>query len=341
MTAPTQTVQYLLAQAGVRVRAGAMHIVSQRDTGALNPVCGANPVRSREIHTWTHAPADLTALCADCAALAEGLPGIETVEQGLAVFIGTTGDASTTRLLHVPVGTIAAPVARPADADLIDSVALHGVIQPVLARRTPTGLELIAGSRRLAAARAAGHDTIPAVVRDADDETAILARLTENLHRLDLNPIAQAHSYQDALDTLGITQKALADRLAISAPQVSNTLRLLELPLEVQQHIASGALGAAHARELLRLTDPEDQAALAAQIVTEGLTVRETAARRAATSTAATPQRADLSELLQGLRDARLLVTFKSNDRARITIDVLQADVEALLGQLERSGIAA
>lgn len=343
MSAPTAALEYLLARAAVRAD-GLLHIVSERNSAALNCVCGANPIRSKVIERHTTVPLDLTLLCADCAALALRTPGVTSIEQGLAVWIGTDAGDVGTRLLELPVGAIALDgdrahrdeVTLPA---LAASIAEHGVLQPVTVRHTVDGYELVLGARRLAAARLAGLTTIPALVRDVDDEQAILDSLTENLHRADLNPIDQALAYSHALEVLQISQAELARRLEISQPQISNTVRLLALPSDIQDLVASGAVSAAQARELLRLDDDDSRAALAAQIVAEGLTVRETAARRAAV-TASTSSRADFSQLLADLRSARVLVSLKG-DRARITIDVQEGDVDRVLEQLERLGGAA
>jgi ParB-like chromosome segregation protein Spo0J len=161
----------------------------------------------------------------------------------------------------------------------------------------------------------------------------------ENLHRTDLNPIEQARGFARALELLEISQTLLARRLEISQPQISNTLRLLALPAAVQDLVAAGAVSAAQARELLRLDDEDAQLALATQIVEMGLTVRQTAERREATASPAQPaQRGDFSQLLADLRSARGLVTLKGG-RARITIDVQEADVDRVLDQLGRNGL--
>jgi len=340
VSAPTAAVEYLLARAAVRAD-GLMHVVSQRDTGALNPVCGANPVRSKTIDTWTTVPAGLDSLCADCAGLALRTPGVTSLEQGVAVWLGTDAGAAGTRLLEVPLTALEQHAARDEETlpALAASIRRHGVLQPVLVRRTETGYELVAGARRAAAAHLAGLASVPALVRDVDQEQAVLATLSENLHRADLNPIDQALAFTRALEQLELTHTELAARLEISRVQISNTIRLLELPDEVRDLVAAGAVGAAHARELLRLPTDADRIALAAQIAAEGLTVRETAARRGAAAAPAPVARlGDIAQLLtaslaQRELAAKVLVTTKG-DRARITLDVAEADLARVLEQV-------
>lgn len=219
-------------------------------------------------------------------------------------------------------------------------MASIGLLQPLSVRRGVSGCQVVIGRRRLAAGILAGLSTVPALVRDVDDEQAVLATLTENLHRADLNPIEQARGFARALELLEISQTVLAQRLQISQPQISNTLRPLALPSEIQDLVASGAVSAAQARELLRLEHPATQLALAAHIVDEGLTVRETATRRAAVTATVPASRADFSQLLADLRSARVLVSLKG-DRARITVDVQEGDVDRVLEQLGRSAALA
>lgn len=340
MSAPTATVEYLLARAALR--AGLMHLVSRRNTGALNPVCGANPVRSSEIQEWTAVPADLSALCADCAALAMNLPGVDLLEQGLATFLGGSDAPTVLRLLEVPVDAIALEgVPRLAGGALVASVRRDGVVQPVVVRRTPAGLQLVSGRRRLDAARSAGLATIPAIVRELDDEQTMIGRLVENLHRQDLDPIAQAHAYADAMSTLALTQEALADRIQISRTQVANTVRLLGLPPHLQELLATGLLTAAHGRALLRLNGrPDEQDTLADQIVAESMTTKDTdaAVRRIAVPAPVDPALAEIALSLKALLEARVKVT-TITDGTRITIDV--ADAQRAAHVLEQLGMLA
>lgn len=164
-------------------------------------------------------------------------------------------------------------------AELVFSIREIGLLQPIVVRRTHAAdgadaFELIAGERRLRASREAGLDVIPAIIRDTDDDAMLRDALLENLHRADLNPLEEAAAYQQLLSDFGCTQEELARRIGRSRPQVSNTLRLLKLPPDVQRRVAAGVLSAGHARALLSLDDTADMEALAARIVAEGLSVR-------------------------------------------------------------------
>ena len=160
-------------------------------------------------------------------------------------------------------------------AELVFSIREIGLLQPVVVRRSGDGTyELIAGERRLRASREAGLAAIPAIIRDTDDDAMLRDALLENLHRADLNPLEEAAAYQQLLSDFGCTQDELARRIGRSRPQVSNTLRLLKLPPDVQRRVAAGVLSAGHARALLSLDDQPAMEALATRIVAEGLSVR-------------------------------------------------------------------
>lgn len=162
-------------------------------------------------------------------------------------------------------------------AELVHSVGEFGVLQPVIVRRNAEGAyELIMGERRTRAAREAGLDAIPAIVRETADENLLRDALLENLHRSELNPLEEASAYQQLLDDFGITQEELATRIGRSRPQISNTIRLLKLPVPVQQRVAAGVLSAGHARALLSLDSPEAMQKLADKVVNEDLSVRAT-----------------------------------------------------------------
>ncbi|MFD6422203.1 ParB/RepB/Spo0J family partition protein [Streptomyces sp. NPDC060198] len=161
--------------------------------------------------------------------------------------------------------------------ELIISIKEVGLLQPVVVRQVGAdSYELIMGERRLRASREAGLERIPAIVRETDDDKLLLDALLENLHRAQLNPLEEAAAYSQLLKEFNCTQEQLADRIGRSRPQVSNTLRLLRLPLSVRSRVAAGVLSAGHARALLSLEDPEQQEELARRIVREGLSVRST-----------------------------------------------------------------
>lgn len=160
-------------------------------------------------------------------------------------------------------------------AELVHSIREVGLLQPIVVR--PNGsnsYELIMGERRLRASKAAGLETIPAIVRDTADEDMLRDALLENLHRSQLNPLEEAAAYQQLLDDFGCTHEELAERIGRSRPQISNTLRLLRLSPAVQRRVAAGVLSAGHARALVSVPSPEIQDRLAQRVVAEGLSVR-------------------------------------------------------------------
>lgn len=183
---------------------------------------------------------------------------------------------------ELPVGTILPNPRQPrtvfdeeAMAELVFSIKEIGLLQPIVVRAlSGGGYELIAGERRLRASREAGLTVIPAIIRATDDEDLLRDALLENLHRADLNALEEAAAYQQLLSDFGCTQDELARRVGRSRPQVSNTLRLLKLPPDVQRRVAAGVLSAGHARALLSLDDQAAMEMLAARIVAEGLSVR-------------------------------------------------------------------
>lgn len=155
---------------------------------------------------------------------------------------------------------------------LADSIAIHGVIQPIAVRRGKNEgfYEIIAGERRWRAAKLAGIVTIPAVILELDDAAAAQAALIENIQREDLNPVEEAKAYQTLLDTYGMTQENLAKQLGKSRSQIANMLRLLDLDEAILQALATGELTIGHAKALLSVKDPADRLALAKQIIAQG-----------------------------------------------------------------------
>lgn len=161
--------------------------------------------------------------------------------------------------------------------ELTHSVREFGLLQPIVVREKPDGgYELIMGERRLRAARAAGLDPVPAIVRDTTDDALLRDALLENIHRVQLNPLEEAAAYQQLLEEFGATHEELASRIGRSRSQVTNTIRLMKLPVKVQTRVAAGVLSAGHARALLGLPDADAQDALATRIVAEGMSVRAT-----------------------------------------------------------------
>ncbi|MFY9714954.1 MAG: ParB/RepB/Spo0J family partition protein [Microbacterium sp.] len=235
-------------------------------------------------------------------------------------------------------------------AELVHSVREFGVLQPVVVRKNSEGeYELIMGERRTRAAREAGLEAIPAIVRETADEDLLRDALLENLHRSELNPLEEASAYQQLLEDFGITQEQLATRIGRSRPQISNTIRLLKLPVPVQQRVAAGVLSAGHARAILSLQTPEAMQRLADKVVNEDLSVRATEeaakSQPAAAGKAPKPtpgaRRAYLDEVSSKLGD-RLNTRVKISLGARkgqVTIDFASIqDLNRILSELGEEG---
>jgi ParB family chromosome partitioning protein len=233
-------------------------------------------------------------------------------------------------------------------ASLAASIREVGVLQPVLVRELGEGnFELIAGERRWRAARRAGLQTIPALVRVADDAGALEQALVENLHRQDLNALEEAAAYQQLIEDLGLTHDEVATRVGKSRAAVTNTLRLFQLPANVQRMVADAQLSAGHARALLGTPDRAFQESLAKRILSENLSVRAVEdAVRARNEAAPTPGQVDpassrsprrlrapglleLEELLSAHLDTRVRVDMGAK-KGRVIIDF------AALEDLER-----
>lgn len=159
---------------------------------------------------------------------------------------------------------------------LADSITANGLIQPLALRRLPNGYyQIIAGERRWRACRLAGLEEVPAVILEADDQKAMELALIENLQRQDLNPVEEALGYQSLMQDYALTQEQVAQQVGKSRPAIANALRLLQLPEEILDVLASGALSAGHARALLQLQDAHLQAIAAQKITALDLSVRQ------------------------------------------------------------------
>lgn len=201
------------------------------------------------------------------------------VPQGLVPVPGAT-------FAELPLGSIRANPRQPRTvfdedemSELVHSIREIGVLQPVVVRPLAEPVdevtyELVMGERRWRASEAAGATTVPAIIKDTDDDDLLRDALLENLHRSQLNPLEEAAAYQQLLEDFQCTQEQLAARIGRSRPQVSNTLRLLKLPPLVARRVAAGVLSAGHARALLGLGDGAAIERLAQRIVAEGLSVR-------------------------------------------------------------------
>jgi ParB family chromosome partitioning protein len=238
-------------------------------------------------------------------------------------------------------------------AELVHSIKEIGVLQPIVVRELPRDAgappqyELVMGERRLRATKAAGLDTIPAIVKDTADEDMLRDALLENLHRAQLNPLEEASAYQQLLEDFGITQDQLAERIGRSRPQITNTLRLLRLPAVVQSRVAAGVLSAGHARAVLAVGDIDAMTKLADKIVNEDLSVRaaEALASEAPKSARSKPtagtKRGHLDEIGERLGDrlnTRVRVSL-GRAKGQIVIDFATiSDLNRILAELGEDG---
>lgn len=160
--------------------------------------------------------------------------------------------------------------------ELAQSIRSNGVVQPLLVRRLGAHYELIAGERRWRAAQLAGLKSVPVFLRDVPDDKLLELALIENIQREDLNAIEEAHAYKSLLETIGLTQESLADRIGRDRSYVTNHLRLLRLPHDIQRMLEEEKISTGHARALLGVSDDESQRHIAREIVERGLSVRDT-----------------------------------------------------------------
>lgn len=259
--------------------------------------------------------------------------------RGLDALIPTGSEERA--VLQLPVDRVAANPDQPRSSfvdeplgELAASIAVHGVLQPIIVRALADGgYQLIAGERRLRAARMAGLDTISAIVRDAPIESSLELALIENLQRADLNPIEVALAYRELIDRFGLTHEAVARQVGKSRVAVSNALRLLDLAPETREAIVAGRISEGHGRALAAITIPELQHAVLDVVVERGLSVRQTEelVRRKRNEQPArprptlTPDLQDLEAQLRGVlatkvgivrtrRGGRLVIEFYSDE---------------------------
>jgi ParB family chromosome partitioning protein len=266
--------------------------------------------------------------------------------RGLDALLGsatmsTTASPAPSRegLLDLPVDEISVNPRQPrkdfdqqALDDLARSIKASGMIQPVVVRRLPTGnWQLIAGERRWRAARIAGLDKIPAVVREATDAESVELALIENLLREDLNPMEEAEAYQQVLSEFGWTQEQLAERVGRDRSTVANALRLLRLPALVQDDLRAGRLTMGHARSILSISTEPEQLKLRDEIINHSWTVRATERTVEKRREAPPPARHRSAELV-ALEDAiqRALVT-----RVRLVGSAKRGRIEISYGSTE------
>jgi len=259
-------------------------------------------------------------------------------------------------LLEIPVSAITANPRQPRGEfpeetleALARSIREVGVLQPVVVRRRDGGYEMVAGERRLRAAKLAGLATIPAIVREGDDSESLREALIENIHREDLAPLELAAAFQSLLEDLGATQETVAERLGYSRAHVANTIRLLSLPPDVQRLLADGRVQAGHARALLGLPDDEARSTLALRAAAEGLSVRQvedlvrryTAKPGAAASSvpkAPDPMLSEVEELLSEQLATRVRVNLGKRKGKIVVEFASREDLERIVSEIIGSG---
>jgi ParB family transcriptional regulator, chromosome partitioning protein len=287
--------------------------------------------------------------------------------RGLSALIPAAADTETgvqadAGLLEVPVDSIAPNPKQPrtnfddeALAGLAASIREVGILQPLVVRRAADRrYEVIAGERRLRAAKAAGLATVPVVLRDSGDADLLRDALIENIHREDLNPIEQADAFKALLGELGLKQEELADRVGVSRSHIANTIRLLALPLDVQQLLTDEKITAGHARALLSLGDKDAMSSLALRVAAEDLSVRQTedavrrfvegppvkveAASKASAGDAAEVGLAEVEEILSEQLATRVSIQMGAK-RGRVVIEFGSADdLERIVSEIVGSG---
>jgi ParB family transcriptional regulator, chromosome partitioning protein len=264
-------------------------------------------------------------------------------------------------LLEVPVNGILPNPKQPRthwDEDEINALAASirevGILQPIVVRKAGAGYELVAGERRLRAAKVAGMATVPVVVRDTDDADLLREALIENIHRQDLGPIELAEAFRQLLEDLGLKQEELAERVGVSRSHIANTIRLLQLPMDSQQLLSDGRIQAGHARALLSLGDADAQNALALRIAAEDLSVRDTedlvrryidsapgkgeTATKKVPSTPGDPSVAEVEEILSEQLATRVQIQM-GKKRGRVIIEFGSADdLERIVSEIVGSG---
>lgn len=203
-------------------------------------------------------------------------------------------------------------------SELADSISQHGVLQPLLLRPMPTGgYRIVAGERRWRAARMAGLTEVPAVIREMTDAEEMLFALIENLQREDLTPLEEARGYRTLIETQDFTQEEVSQAVGKSRPAVTNALRLLNLPEDIQQMLEDGEITAGHARTLLSFKNPEDMR-LGAKKAKEGASVRELEALAKRLNEAAAQAPAKVSRKNQYFEEAQLAVGEYLNRKVKV-----------------------
>ncbi len=198
---------------------------------------------------------------------------------------GEAGTVGREMVVEVPVGQFASNPFQPRKrwsaeemAELVDSIRAHGILQPLIARRNGASLELVAGERRLTAARQLALETVPVIIRNATNRDMLELALVENLQREDMNPADAAEAYRQLMTEFNLTQEQVADRVGKSRPAIANAVRLLALPPAILESLRQGQIDAGHARALLGVQEPVLQTRVWKMVMRRGLSVRQTEA---------------------------------------------------------------
>jgi ParB family chromosome partitioning protein len=283
--------------------------------------------------------------------------------RGLSALIPGAPEAGegVSGLLEVPVHAVTPNPKQPRthwDEEEIQALAASirevGILQPIVVRSSgDEGYELVAGERRLRAAKVAGLATVPVVLRETDDADLLREALIENIHRQDLGPIELAEAFRQLLEDLGLKQEDLAERVGVSRSHIANTIRLLQLPIETQQLLADAKIQAGHARALLALGEADAVNTLALRVAAEDLSVRETEdlvrryleppaeqrpAPDVATTPATDPGMAEVEEILSEQLATRVLIQY-GKKRGRVVIEFGSVDdLERIVSEIVGSG---
>lgn len=212
----------------------------------------------------------------------EGVP----VSQGSITVLDSQTTSPSNRTMEIPIEKIVPNPQQPRLhfdeiklTELAESIKEHGILQPLVVTMEGDHYEIIAGERRFQAAKRIGLHTVPVIVRKANEQEKLELAIIENIQRHDLNPIEEAKAYLRLQDEFGLQQEAVAKKMGKSRSAVTNTLRLLHLPVEIQRAVALGTISEGHAKALLAIENPEKQRAVFDLIIKEELTVRETEVR--------------------------------------------------------------
>lgn len=275
--------------------------------------------------------------------------------KGISALIPEKEPEKGEKIIYLKLGQIKSSPLQPRELfdsqtleELTQSIKEKGVIQPVLVRRRGEDYELIAGERRLRAANLLQINEIPAIVKDVDDRNSLELSLMKNIQRENLNPIEEAHAYQYLIDKFNLTQERISEILGKARTTITNTLRLLKLPQEIQEEIKRGRISYGHGRALLELEDQNQQRRLAQEVIASGLSVRELenlikrqrprlSKRRMSPKAARDPYVLVLEEELQHILATKVRIS-KRKKRGHILIEFYSSeDLERIADKIRRS----